>query len=99
LQQLDDFGVNIYELRFSDDGRCLETDRGILDLHSDQSAISSVNPQKASHVFVDRGWITRGKKNLLWLPADYRGSCFAWRDNVLAIGQQSGQVHFYDFNI
>jgi WD40 repeat protein len=88
----------IRQLNFSDDSRCLDTDRGLLQLHFDQSERRWLMSQISRHIFLDEDWINCDNKNLLWLPADYRGGCFAWKCNVLAIGQNSGQVHFFHFN-
>jgi WD40 repeat protein len=89
--------VPIYQLCFSSDGQTLKTDKGILRLHSGQSKVRSLAPKLTSDIFLNGDWVTRDGRNLLWLPHDYRGSCSALRGNVLAIGQSSGPVHFFEF--
>ncbi|KAK0645495.1 hypothetical protein B0T16DRAFT_428600 [Cercophora newfieldiana] len=38
-------------------------------------------------LFVDGEWITRGGKNLLWLPPDFRASCTSVYDHTLVLGR------------
>ncbi|KAL2192251.1 hypothetical protein P885DRAFT_48132 [Corynascus similis CBS 632.67] len=44
---------------------------------------------------VDGEWITRGGKNLLWLPPDYRATCTSVYDHILVLGHASGQVTLF----
>ncbi|KAK6352041.1 hypothetical protein TWF718_005190 [Orbilia javanica] len=83
----------INSLRFSRDGKCLETNRGLFDI-SDFQSLS----QRPGHPFLLNGeWITQGRDNFLWLPADYRGTCSAFCRGHLAIGQTPGEVCFFRF--
>src|SRR3984957_18548054 len=86
-------GVTIHQLRFSSDSQCLQTDKGILRLHSRPVTVWS---KLAGDIFLNGDWITCDSRNLLWLPHDYRGTCSASRSNLLVIGQSSGQVHFIE---
>ena len=38
-------------------------------------------------------------ENVLWIPADYRPTRLALRDNILVMGYASGQVIFIEFNL
>ena len=59
---------------------------------------TSRNQRPVSDIFfVDGEWITRGGKNLLWLPPDYRASCTSVYDYTLVLGHASGQVTFFQF--
>jgi len=89
-------GVAVYQLRFSSDSQCLETDKGILRLHSCPVTERSAAPKFAGDIFLSEDWITCDGRNFLWLPYDYRGTCSAFRSNLLVIGQSSGQVHFIE---
>jgi WD40 repeat protein len=89
-------GVAVYQLRFSSDSQYLETDKGILRLHSRPVTVRSLAPQFAGDIFLSGDWITCDGRNFLWLPHDYRGTCSAFRSNLLVIGQSSGQVHFIE---
>jgi WD40 repeat protein len=96
LQTLEGY-ESIEELSFSGDGRYLETNRGLLYLQS-----SSVHaPPEAQHsdtIFANANWVTRDGKNLLWLPPNSRGTCSAFRRNLLVLGQASGRVIFIAFS-
>ena len=37
-------------------------------------------------------WITRGGRNVLWLPPEYRSGCFAVQRRMVALGCESGRV-------
>jgi WD40 repeat protein len=50
-------------------------------------------------LYVKEHWVTWRKKRLLWLPPEYRGSCFRVRDNILAMGHRSGRVTFMEFDL
>ena len=41
-------------------------------------------------------WIQQDSQNLLWLPQDYRGFRSANYGSLVAIGQRSGQIDFFD---
>ncbi|KAK3376687.1 WD40-repeat-containing domain protein [Lasiosphaeria ovina] len=41
-------------------------------------------------LFVDGKWITRGGKNLLWLPPEYRATCTSVYNHTLVLGHSSG---------
>jgi WD40 repeat protein len=97
LQELE-LNIVISELCFSMDSACLMTGRGVLRLHSDLLTVSSLEPKSGGDIFYNGGWITRNGRNLLWLPHDHRGECSALKDNILAIGQKSGQVAFIEFS-
>ncbi|KAK3359855.1 hypothetical protein B0T25DRAFT_111949 [Lasiosphaeria hispida] len=49
-------------------------------------------------LFVNGEWITRGGKNLLWLPPDYRATCTSVYDHTLVLGHASGQVTFFQID-
>ncbi|KAF1958121.1 hypothetical protein CC80DRAFT_468969, partial [Byssothecium circinans] len=40
----------------------------------------------------DRTWINYDSKNILWLPSEYRPSCFIVSKNVIGIGTSHGRV-------
>ena len=44
-------------------------------------------------------WVRWREDNILWLPVEYRPSCWATKDNILALGQRSGRVTFIEFNL
>ena len=50
-------------------------------------------------IFVDKDWVAQGITNILWLPPDYRATCAAIWNNVLAIGHKSGRVSVLGFNV
>ncbi|EAQ91141.1 hypothetical protein CHGG_03076 [Chaetomium globosum CBS 148.51] len=64
---------------FSPDGKCLETDRGLLSITVNSETQSSFGGQKPASglLFVGDDWVIRDGKSVLWLPADYRATCVA----------------------
>jgi WD40 repeat protein len=92
-------GHSVPELSFTSDGSHLVTDRGILKLefptlYKHQSRLNS-----PPCFYVNQDWITRNNENILWLPPDYRTSCLAVRNSVLALGLVSGPVIFLEFSV
>ncbi|KAF3311740.1 hypothetical protein TWF173_008017 [Orbilia oligospora] len=92
---------DIEYLRFSNDGRQLKTDQGVLALppNLDASGGVSLKPLPTpSILYSENGeWITRCGQKFLWLPPDYRGTCWERRGRTLALGRKSGVVDFIEF--
>jgi WD40 repeat protein len=86
----------VTRLSFSEDGRYLETNRGILNLNSDSPGMC-LQVESTSAIFIDAEWVTRGGQNLLWLPPDYRATCCAVHNNKLVLGHASGMVTYLEF--
>jgi WD40 repeat protein len=76
LKQLE-LNIVVSALSFSMDNQNLETDKGLLYLHSRSASLSSLEPKYAEDIFLNGNWITRNTQNFLWLPHDYRGTCSA----------------------
>lgn len=77
-------------------GWYLNGDRNTLVLHS--RALNTRRNQTAREVFVKDTWVTRSTKNILWIPAEYRGpGSLAIHDNILALGYMSGRVIALEF--
>ena len=90
-------GAVLWNLSFSSDGLYLETDRGQLDISSFSSTIS-LQSSPIRDLFLKETWVAHKMGNVLWLPFEYR-TCCAVRGNVLALGQASGYVMFFEFNL
>jgi hypothetical protein len=89
------------ELSFSSDGHYLDTDRGRLPV--DPLGGSIISPQSnrkgtEKGIFVNGAWVVQGKKDVLWLPSDYRATCVAIWNDVQAIGHASGHVSVLELN-
>ena len=97
LQKLE-LNIVVSVLSFSMDNQDLETDRGLLHLHSRSVSLSSLKPRCAGDIFLNGDWVSRNTQNLLWLPHDYRGTCSAVQGDILVIGQRSGQITFVEFS-
>ena len=69
----------------------LSTDKGHGFIKDSEYSIKNKNT-----TILDGDWIQQDSRNLLWLPQDYRGSCSANYGNLVAIGQRSGQIDFFD---
>ncbi|KAH6636427.1 hypothetical protein F5144DRAFT_508878 [Chaetomium tenue] len=79
---------------FSPDGKCLETDRGLLSITVNSETSSSSGGQKTASgfLFVDDDWVTIYGKRVLWLPVDYRATCMAVHGHTVILGHSSGRV-------
>jgi WD40 repeat protein len=87
--------ATITSLLFSEDGRYIKTNRGLLSLNS--GSPDACLPQDQL-IFVNDEWVTRDGQNLLWLPPDYRPICSAiFNNNVLASGHGSGHMTHIEF--
>lgn len=92
------FRVFTQKLAFTWDGQHLETEEGLLDVsaHVSPPAMSaSASPPPPPKLELDDPWIRRGGEDVLWLPHEYRGPCWASYDNLLVLGQASGDVTFF----
>jgi WD40 repeat protein len=94
--------INTYKpvskLSFTSDGSHLETDWGILELRLPTVCESLPRSNSSIPLYVNLHWVTWKTENILWLPPDYRASCFAVRQNILAMGHRLGRVTFTEFN-
>jgi WD40 repeat protein len=91
-------------ISFDTTGICLQTEIGVIAL--DASLLSTISKDKISQapqytkggLSSDRAWITYDSKNILWLPPEYRPSCYAVSANTVALGVGSGKVWMCSFN-
>jgi hypothetical protein len=99
IEQILMVDVRILELEFSDDGRQLKTDKGTLDICSEDEIFASA-PTKTG-VFVEREWISIKGEKVMWLSPEYRptSSAVQVRGNLLAIGSSSGNVMVFGFDV
>jgi WD40 repeat protein len=88
----------ISKLSFTSDGSHLETDWGILELRLPTVCESLPRSNSSIPLYVNLHWVTWKTENILWLPPDYRASCIAVRQNILAMGHGLGRVTFTEFN-
>ena len=97
IEQILVVDVRILGLEFSDDGRQVKTDKGTLDICSEDEIFASA-PTKAG-VFVERQWISLKGERVMWLPPEYRptSSAVQVRGNLLAIGSISGNLLIFGF--
>lgn len=85
-------------LEFSKDDSFLYSNKGTLHIgskHFDQ--ISRLPDPKIS--ITPEQWIALNDQEVMWLPPEYRATCSAVKDNLLAIGHKSGHVSFIGFKI
>ncbi|KAJ5181975.1 hypothetical protein N7449_012122 [Penicillium cf. viridicatum] len=80
-------------LTFSRDGSYLNTD-----LDTWTSSLSPISPRDDVEISIlESHWVTFNRRKKLWLPPEYRPSCFAIYRNVLVLGYGSGRVLFINF--
>ncbi|KAF8447016.1 vegetative incompatibility protein HET-E-1 [Terfezia claveryi] len=76
----------------------LSTNFGMLTLTSQLLSNTTTQAIFPSIFFVIDEWVTTNTKRVLFLPADYRTSIYAVKDNILGMGYTSGRVTFIRFN-
>jgi hypothetical protein len=92
LRRTLEIGASLSSLSFSSDDRNLITELGCIALdHLSLLPIQTPN-WSAYCVYVDRSWITRNGKKVLWLPPEFRPVCSIVRQQTVAIGCASGRV-------
>ena len=89
----------VHELSFSSDGSYLETNYGLFKLSHRSHSLGRPQSSFSPHLCVDNHWVQWRSVNLLWLPSEYRATCVAVCDNVLAMGHASGRVTFIKFDL
>ncbi|KAJ5675395.1 NACHT and WD40 domain protein [Penicillium macrosclerotiorum] len=89
----------VTRLDFSyDDGLYLQTDSGILEIIP--RTATSYPPHVNLRISIEHGqWLKLGGEKVLWLPVDYRPTCFQIKGNIVALGHASGRVSFIGFHI
>jgi WD40 repeat protein len=90
--------IQVTSLSYSNDGKYLKTDRGLLLLNSNLSDMPEPQYQQSCAIFVSREWVMRGGQKILWLPPDHRAICTAVYNNKLVFGLSSGQVTFLEIS-
>jgi len=105
LQTLD-IGRAFFNISFDSTNQLLHTDISTLslDLSQDANAKSGTTDVQILRyhgiaISPDGRWITYNSENLLLLPSEYRPSCSAMSDKVVAIGCMSGNVWILNFNM
>ncbi|MCJ1464392.1 hypothetical protein MMC07_003005 [Pseudocyphellaria aurata] len=89
----------VHMLSFSPDQTQLETNRGRIQV-SDYTEITSGRPilQSGCSLMLQENWLIWNGHKVLWLPSDWRPSCFAIRDNLIVMGHESGCVTFTELD-
>jgi hypothetical protein len=70
----------------------LQTNRGPLSTTFASHGAPLSRPNRSCGIFVKEQWISQGNENIVWLPPEYRPSCTAVREGVVALGHASGRV-------
>jgi WD40 repeat protein len=91
-------GERIFQLSFSSCGSYLETSEGTLEINPTRNESQSF-PNPPYRLCVRKHWICWGTQKLLCLPFDYRPNCWSALNNIIALGYNSGQVTFIEFNL
>ncbi|KAF4770261.1 hypothetical protein HAV15_011404 [Penicillium sp. str.  len=87
----------IGRLTFSRDGSYLNTDFGYLDIQPEYRRSPLCPGDDVEISILGSHWVTFNRRKALWLPPEYRPSCFAIYGNVLVLGYGSGRVLFINF--
>ncbi|KAF2183951.1 hypothetical protein K469DRAFT_581137, partial [Zopfia rhizophila CBS 207.26] len=88
-------------LLFSKDGAFIQTDGGALHttLHTTSLPSSDVLSRSSllHGISVSEQWVRWGTEDILWLPKEYRPSCTAIYESVVALGNFSGRMLILEF--
>ncbi|KAI9771952.1 MAG: hypothetical protein M1839_002585 [Geoglossum umbratile] len=90
-------GITTGTLSFSASGQYLITDRGVLGVSSLQLSPDPLEQLRA--LFVSNDWVVEEGANILWLPPNYRATCVAVRDGMVALGHLSGGMSFLELQV
>ncbi|KAJ5834216.1 NACHT and WD40 domain protein [Penicillium robsamsonii] len=84
-------------LMFSRDGSYLRTDFGHIDIRPEYWD-APISPGEDVEISIFKShWVTFNRRKILWLPLEYRPSCFAVHGNILVLGYGSERVLFIEF--
>ncbi|TQW01422.1 vegetative incompatibility protein HET-E-1 [Cordyceps javanica] len=86
-----DIGFTSQRLLFRRNSSYLTTDVGTITINGGTVGDRNMLPQW-SGIGISKDWITWDGRNLLWLPVDFRPSCSAVSESIIAIGSSSGRV-------
>ncbi|QKX62565.1 uncharacterized protein TRUGW13939_09726 [Talaromyces rugulosus] len=67
------------------------------DLYNNVANVHSLSPTASSlhnNILAKQEWVTRDDTNVIWLPVEYRVTCPATHESMLAMGHTSGRVTF-----
>jgi predicted NACHT family NTPase len=86
---------SVTAVAFSPDGKFLETDQGRFDIESlHVRSLAHKANSLYSNILVKNEWVTRNDTKVIWLPIEYRATCFHVYKSMLAMGHRSGRVTF-----
>ncbi|KAK9769765.1 putative NACHT domain-containing protein [Seiridium cardinale] len=60
-------------------------------------ANKALDQRSTSTLSLSNEWIVKDGRDLVYLPPDYRATCAAFSNDILALGHRSGQVTFFEF--
>ncbi|KAL4975136.1 hypothetical protein BDW66DRAFT_160755 [Aspergillus desertorum] len=89
----------VNELCFSQDGSCISTNLGSLNIEAGCRNSISFPPETNPEVYLEGDWIALNGRQVLWLPPEARPSCLAVKSNTVALGHSSGRVSFIKFRV
>jgi WD40 repeat protein len=89
----------VNKLEFSQEGSSLIANLGTLDFRSGREHHASHSTRRNLAIFIDQEWIKLYGNNVLWLPPDFRPSCFTINGDTVALGHASGRVSFLRFQL
>ena len=91
--------IMVRNLSFFSCGRHLWTNNGVLDIGFFLPATTSYSSECTHGLYVAKDWVAEEMENILWLPPDYRRTCVATGNGVIALGCSSGRVSFLEFKL
>jgi WD40 repeat protein len=77
-------------------GAALQTLEG----HSDTvmgATLQSLEGKLNLTLSVAKDWVVEGGERILWLPPDYRPTCYAVSNKAVVLGRSSGKLSFLNF--
>ncbi|KAJ5631509.1 uncharacterized protein N7484_011609 [Penicillium longicatenatum] len=91
----------VFKIEFTQDCSYLITDNGTFDVPSSYVNHVSIVIYRNPAIYIEqRKWVNVSGKNVLWLPPDFRPTCHAIHEDLLALGQFAAvnDFHFISYS-
>ena len=85
-------------LTFSADGTHLASDQGYFEVGQGPRSVC-LALQSSGLLYIKQQWLSYGVTDILWLPPEYRPTCYDVRGNHIALGLVSGRVIFMEIDM
>jgi WD40 repeat protein len=90
----------VTDLEFSQNGLYISTNLGPFDIQSGCPNYTYSSTLVNTQISIQQGqWIALRGEKLLWLPSEFRPTCWATKNGIIALGHASGRISFLGVRI